>query len=200
MLNMADAFEASVNGVVAGVAAGVGTVRSSADSMSSVAGETTRPVHRPAAIASEQTAVKRFKPSLAAAEELSASFGEIGRQVAPLAGDRRACRRKRRKPPAETVRSPGTGPRKRSATSVKLIQAIAGQTNLLALNATIEAGGVPGDAGRGFAVVASEVKALAAQTARATEDIGLQVAAIQDVTRTTVEKISGIGRDRALGK
>jgi len=75
---------------------------------------------------------------------------------------------------------------------VKLIQSIAAQTNLLALNATIEAARA-GDAGRGFAVVASEVKALAAQTAQATEDIGLQVAAIQDVTKTTVEAIGGIG-------
>jgi len=57
---------------------------------------------------------------------------------------------------------------------IGLIQAIAGQTNLLALNATIEAARA-GDAGRGFAVVASEVKSLAAQTARATEDIAAQI-------------------------
>ena len=61
---------------------------------------------------------------------------------------------------------------------VGLIQAIAGQTNLLALNATIEAARA-GEAGRGFAVVASEVKSLAAQTAKATEDIASQVGAIQ---------------------
>ncbi len=61
---------------------------------------------------------------------------------------------------------------------IGLIQAIAGQTNLLALNATIEAARA-GEAGRGFAVVASEVKSLAAQTAKATEDIASQIAAIQ---------------------
>jgi methyl-accepting chemotaxis protein len=69
---------------------------------------------------------------------------------------------------------------------VGLIRDIAGQTNLLALNATIEAARA-GDAGRGFAVVASEVKSLAAQTARATDDIAKQIAAIQGATKRSVE-------------
>jgi methyl-accepting chemotaxis protein len=74
---------------------------------------------------------------------------------------------------------------------LRLIGAIASQTNLLALNATIEAARA-GDAGRGFAVVASEVKNLASQTAKATEEIAGQVAAIQSATGGCVTAIGGI--------
>ena len=74
---------------------------------------------------------------------------------------------------------------------VKLIQAVAAQTNLLALNATIEAARA-GEAGRGFAVVASEVKSLAVQTAKATEEIANQVAAVQAGTGAAIEAVSRI--------
>jgi methyl-accepting chemotaxis protein len=73
----------------------------------------------------------------------------------------------------------------------ELITAIAGQTNLLALNATIEAARA-GESGRGFAVVAQEVKALAAQTATATQDISSKIAAMQSTTSRSVAAIEGI--------
>ncbi|MBL4785522.1 MAG: hypothetical protein JKY49_08835 [Cohaesibacteraceae bacterium] len=75
---------------------------------------------------------------------------------------------------------------------ISLITDIAEQTNLLALNATIESARA-GDAGRGFAVVASEVKALATQTAKATDRISGYVNDIQSATREAVDSIGKVG-------
>jgi methyl-accepting chemotaxis protein len=76
---------------------------------------------------------------------------------------------------------------------VNLIADIASQTNLLALNATIEAARA-GEAGRGFAVVASEVKSLATQTSKATEEIGRQIAVVEEATRRSVAEIADTGK------
>jgi methyl-accepting chemotaxis protein len=126
----------------------------------------------------------------AASEELSASIGEISRQVsnaADIAG--RAVEETRETD--RTVQSLAQIASKIGEV-IGLINDIAGQTNLLALNATIEAARA-GEAGKGFAVVASEVKSLANQTAKATEDISAQIAAVQNVTREAVDAIKRIG-------
>jgi methyl-accepting chemotaxis protein len=125
----------------------------------------------------------------AAAEELSASIAEIAGQASKsteVAGTA----------VAEAERTAQTmGSLAQAATRigevVNLIQAIAGQTNLLALNATIEAARA-GEAGKGFAVVASEVKNLAAQTAKATEEIASQIGAIQEASGDAVDAIDKV--------
>jgi methyl-accepting chemotaxis protein len=127
----------------------------------------------------------------AAAEELSASIAEITRQVSDAARvAARAVEEARRTD--DTVQGLAEGARK-IGDVVRLISDIAGQTNLLALNATIEAARA-GEAGKGFAVVASEVKNLAGQTAKATEDIGAQISAIQGSTADAVTAIGAISK------
>ena len=124
-----------------------------------------------------------------AAEELTASIQEISRQAASVAEAARGATRAAEASDG-TVRALAEGANKVGEV-VRLIESIAAQTNLLALNATIEAARA-GDAGKGFAVVAGEVKALAAQTAKATDEIGGQIAAMRDATGAAVTAIQGI--------
>lgn len=111
-----------------------------------------------------------------ATEEMVASIGEISNQAA--ASNELALNAKRKTDDTVGIINTLAASAQHIEQVVKLIEEIAEQTNLLALNATIEAARA-GDAGRGFAVVASEVKSLASQTAKATEEIAQQVAAIQ---------------------
>src|SRR3954453_23566169 len=142
-----------------------------------------------ASTASEQVS-RSVQATASATEELAASVSEVGRQVNHSAAiaSRAAEEASRTNVTVQSFREAS----QKIGEVVGLINSIASQTNLLALNATIEAARA-GDAGRGFAVVASEVKSLAAQTAKATEEIAGQVATIQDVTIQAVDAIQSIG-------
>ena len=125
----------------------------------------------------------------AAAEELAVAVAEINRQVVQSnAIATKAVGEAART--SDSVKELGEVGR-RIGDVIKLITAIAEQTNLLALNATIEAARA-GEAGRGFAVVAGEVKALSSQTAKATEEIGAQITAMQSATGRSIQAIAGI--------
>jgi methyl-accepting chemotaxis protein len=184
---VADAFDAVVGKVVAAVASAGTELQASADTLGEIAGRTGT---RASAVAAASTqASANVQTVAAAAEELSASVGEITRQVNEGARIASEAMGRARETDA-TVQGLAEGA-KRIGDVVRLINDIAGQTNLLALNATIEAARA-GEAGKGFAVVASEVKNLATQTAKATEEIGAQIAAIQGDTQRAVAAIQGI--------
>ena len=127
----------------------------------------------------------------AAAEQLSNSITEIGRQVSNSSDVARAAVERTRD--ADEKIAGLTEASQRIGEVLGLITDIANQTNLLALNATIEAARA-GEAGKGFAVVAAEVKNLANQTAKATDEISLQIDNIQNVTGETVDAIKEINR------
>jgi methyl-accepting chemotaxis protein len=181
-------FEQSMRGLLAALVDAAGDMRSTSQSMSTTATETGRQATSVNTAAEEASA--NVQTVAAASEELYTSIAEISRQVteaARIAGDavhEAQASDKTVKGLAEMAQRIGE--------VVQLISDIASQTNLLALNATIEAARA-GEAGKGFAVVASEVKSLAAQTARATEDISAQVSAIQGATGDAVHAISAVG-------
>jgi methyl-accepting chemotaxis protein len=130
----------------------------------------------------------------AAAEELSASVRGIAQQVQEAAQVGRAAAADSSE--TETVIVALSGAVGRIGEVTSLIQEIAGKTNLLALNATIEAARA-GEAGKGFAVVAGEVKALATQTAKATEEIGKHIDAVRARTEDAVGNVRRIAQSVA---
>jgi methyl-accepting chemotaxis protein len=188
------AMAEAMRGFAVSINAMVGTLGTAAEAMRRAAGDMAEASARTregtaASSASARGSAENLGAVAAATEELTASVGEITRRV------------------AESATAAGVAVERAGATDttvrglaeaaggigdvVRLIADIAGRTNLLALNATIEAARA-GDAGKGFAVVASEVKQLAAQTARATEDISRQVSAIQGVTNEAVGAIGEV--------
>ncbi|MCH9049465.1 MAG: HAMP domain-containing protein [Proteobacteria bacterium] len=186
-LKLADDLESSVKGIVEGVSSAATEMETTAQSMSANAEQSTRQSAVVAAAAEQ--ASTNVQTVATAADELSASIEEVGRQVSQATKIASNGVEEAEKTNA-TVEGLAEAARKIGEV-VELINDIASQTNLLALNATIEAARA-GDAGKGFAVVASEVKSLAAQTAKATEQIGGQIGAIQGATEESVKAIGGI--------
>jgi methyl-accepting chemotaxis protein len=184
---LADSFESQVGTVVDAVTTAASQMQSSSRQMASTATETSTQATSVASAAEQASG--NVQTVAAATEELAVSINEIASQVersrtVASRADLEAKETTRLiQRLSETVESIGQ--------IVNLINDIASQTNLLALNATIEAARA-GEAGKGFAVVASEVKGLANQTAKATEEIAAQIAAVQTGTADAVKAIGSI--------
>jgi methyl-accepting chemotaxis protein len=187
MAELANSFEKSVLGIVGIVSSAATELESTAQIMSSTAEQTKQ--QSIVVSSSSQEASTNVQTVASASEELSSSIAEIGvhvRQASEIiaqAAEEGERTNRSVQGLAEEAQKIGE--------VVALINDIASQTNLLALNATIEAARA-GEAGKGFAVVASEVKSLASQTAKATDEIRSQIAAVQAETANAVKAIRGI--------
>jgi methyl-accepting chemotaxis protein len=188
MNRLADDFQTTVGNIVNAVSTASGELERAAGTLTRTA-ENTQKLSGAVASASEEASAN-VQTVASAAEEMTASVNEIAQRVQESS-----------KIAAEAVKQADktdgrigelSAAASRIGDVVKLITAIAEQTNLLALNATIEAARA-GEAGRGFAVVAQEVKALATQTAKATDEIGTQISTMQAATNDSVAAIKEIG-------
>ena len=191
--NLAESFETAVGNIIENVSSASNELENSAVILTK-SSAATQQLSMVVASASEETSTN-VQSVASATEEMAGSINEIGRQVADSNRIANEAVDQAQKTDARIAELSLAANRIGDVT--KLITTIAEQTNLLALNATIEAARA-GDAGRGFAVVAQEVKALAAQTAKATSEISMQIAGMQAATHDSVvaiKEISGtIGR------
>jgi methyl-accepting chemotaxis protein len=185
---LADVFEHEVGAVVEAVAAGADRLRVSAHALTAAAATADAEAVAVADVGSHACADVQAVAS--AAEAMASGAGAIVRQVTEAAAAAESAVAEARATDRTVAELSEAAARVGAV--VRLIGDIAGQTNLLALNATIEAARA-GEAGRGFAVVASEVKALAGQTARATEEISSHIQHMQQVAAQSVSAIQHIG-------
>jgi len=188
MRKLADEFEAAVGEIVQTVSSASTDLEVSATTLTKTA-EVTQKLSGMVEAASEE-ASSNVRSVAAATEEMTASVAEISRQVQE--SNRIASEAVNQAEVTDARINELSKAALRIGDVVNLITSIAEQTNLLALNATIEAARA-GDSGRGFAVVAQEVKALAAQTASATNEISSQIAGMQLATQDSVQAIKQIG-------
>jgi methyl-accepting chemotaxis protein len=187
-------FRENAEGVLQTVADSVAAMKSTATVLSATSKETT--AHTAGAVVTSNEACGSVEVAATAADEMAKSIAEINRQLMRASDVVNAAATEAQSTNLEIAGLARAA--QKIDDVVKLIQSVAGQTNLLALNATIEAARA-GTAGKGFAVVASEVKALAVQTAKATDDIAAQIAAVQSSTHSAVGAIGNItGRMREI--